>query len=167
MVLLDPSTLKFSVINYVVLSAMLAIMVAKAPGPVPVYKNKPFARFARKERIADAELWEAAQRANQGLIDADLGGGVIKQRIARAGEGKSGGSRSIILFRKHDRAIYIHGYEKKDRASIKSNELGGFQALAKAMLSYSLVELAELLEDGELFVVSNVEEEEDAEEISQ
>ena len=58
-----------------------------------VYKGKAFVRFARKARITDADLWQAAQRANDGLIDADLGGGVIKQRIARAGEGKSGGSR--------------------------------------------------------------------------
>jgi hypothetical protein len=68
-----------------------------------VYKSKPFARFARKARIPDADLWEAARLANEGVIDADLGGGIIKQRIARAGQGKSGGSRSIILFRKNDR----------------------------------------------------------------
>jgi len=52
-----------------------------------VYKGKAFVRFAKNARITDAELWKAAQRANEGLIDADLGGGVIKQRIARIGEG--------------------------------------------------------------------------------
>lgn len=71
-----------------------------------VYKNKPFTRFARKARITDAELWRAVRLANDGVIDADLGGGVIKQRIARAGEGKSSGSRSIVLFRRGDRAIF-------------------------------------------------------------
>ena len=54
-----------------------------------VYKNKFFARFAKQARITDADLWKTAQLANEGLIDADLGGGVIKQRIARAGSGKS------------------------------------------------------------------------------
>ena len=71
-----------------------------------VYKNKPFARFAKKANITDADLWKAALLANEGVVDADLGGGVIKQRIARAGEGKSGGSRTIILFRRGDRAVY-------------------------------------------------------------
>ncbi len=66
-----------------------------------------------RKRITDADLWKAAQLANEGLIDADLGGGVIKQRIARAGEGKSGGSRSSILFRKGDRAVYVYGFERR------------------------------------------------------
>ncbi|MGD0628971.1 MAG: type II toxin-antitoxin system RelE/ParE family toxin [Terracidiphilus sp.] len=61
-----------------------------------VYLTKPFARFARKARIREVELWETARLANAGAIDADLGGGVIKQRIARAGEGKSGGARAIF-----------------------------------------------------------------------
>jgi hypothetical protein len=73
-----------------------------------VYKTRLFVRFARKARISDADLWKAADLANQGLIDADLGGGV-KQRIAHAGEGKSGGSRTIIAFRKDDQAIYVYG----------------------------------------------------------
>jgi hypothetical protein len=66
--------------------------------PTKVLKGKKFARFAKKAHISDADLWAAVQRANAGLIDADLGGGIIKQRIARTGEGKSSGSRSIILF---------------------------------------------------------------------
>jgi hypothetical protein len=99
-----------------------------------VYKSKPFARFAGKARITDADLWNSIRLANQGVIDADLGGGVIKQRIARAGEGKSGGSRSIILFRKNDRAIYIHGFEKKDKANIGQSDLIAFRALADDVL---------------------------------
>ena len=83
-------------------------------------ESKPFTRFAKKARIADADLWWAAQRVNDGLADADLGGGVIKQRIARAGEGKSGGSRSIILFRKNDRAVYVFGFEKKACSAIST-----------------------------------------------
>lgn len=82
-------------------------------GMLSVYKNKPFARFSKKARISDADLWKAAQLANKGAIDADLGGGVIKQRIARAGKGKSGGSRSVILFRKGDRAILSTGLRRR------------------------------------------------------
>lgn len=91
-------------------------------------------RFARKARIADADLWKAAQLANIGLIDADLGGGVIKQRIARAGEGKSGGSRSILLFKKDNRAVYVYGFEKKDVANIDRRELEAFRELAEVVL---------------------------------
>jgi hypothetical protein len=87
--------------------------VSQSSDGVLVYKNKAFARFARKARITDAELWKTAQLANDGSIDADLGGGVIKQRIARAGQGKSGGLRSIILFKRNKRAVYVYGFEKR------------------------------------------------------
>ena len=69
-----------------------------------VFKTKPFARFAAKEGIIDAVLRDAIRRAEAGLVDADLGGGVIKQRLARQGQGKSGGFRSIVLFRRGARA---------------------------------------------------------------
>jgi hypothetical protein len=62
-----------------------------------LFKSKAFARFARSQDIADEDLWEAIERAEKGLIDANLGGYVIKQRIARDGEGKSGGFRSITF----------------------------------------------------------------------
>ena len=118
-----------------------------------VYKNKPFARFAKKTRITDVDLWNAAQLANEGVIDADLGGGVIKQRIAAAGKGKSGGSRSIILFRKNDRAVYVYGFEKKDFANIGPNELEAFRELAQVVLGYTNAEIARRVEDGALLKV--------------
>ncbi|SRR5579884_420569 len=118
---------------------------------IAVYKTKPFARFARKARIADGDLWRAAQLANKGLMDADLGGGVIKQRIARSGEGKSGGARSIILFRKNDRAVYVYGFEKKDLANIKFSELEAFRELARVVLEYTVDELEKRVRDGVLF----------------
>lgn len=73
-----------------------------------VFKNKSFARFCRRARITDAVLCGAVDAASRGLIDADLGGGVIKQRIARHGEGKSGGFRTIILLRICERALFVH-----------------------------------------------------------
>lgn len=102
-----------------------------------VYKNKASTRFAKKAHITDSDLWKTAQLANEGVIDADLGGGVVKQRIARAGEGKSGGSRSIILFRKNDRAVFVYGFEKKDLANIRPDELEAFRELAKVILGYT------------------------------
>jgi hypothetical protein len=119
-----------------------------------VYKTKPFARFARKARVSDSDLWEAVRQVNVGVIDADLGGGVIKQRIARAGGGKSGGSRVIILFRFKGRAVFVHGFEKKDIGNIKWNELEAFRALADVILGYSDAEIVCRVADGALIEVN-------------
>jgi len=84
-------------------------------------------------------------------MDADLGGGVIKQRIARAGQGKSGGSRSIILFKRNKRAVFVYGFEKKDLANIKANDLVAFRELAAIVLSYTEAEMARFVQDGVFF----------------
>lgn len=118
-----------------------------------VLKTKAFARFARKARISDADLWKTAGEVNAGAIDADLGGGVIKQRIARMGEGKSGGFRSILLFRQKLRAVFVYGFEKKDRANIDAKELGAFRELAHVVLGYSEAELLQRVKDGALLEV--------------
>ena len=102
-----------------------------------IYKAKTFARFAKTEGIADADLREAVKRAQAGLVDADLGGGVIKQRIAREGEGKSGGFRTLILYQSGVRAFFVHGFAKNDRDNIDTQELRALRKLAKAMLAYS------------------------------
>jgi hypothetical protein len=101
-----------------------------------VFKNKAFARFARKNEVADADLCSAIQDANRGLIDADLGGGVIKQRIARRGAGKSGGFRTIIVFRVGELAIFVHGFAKSDVENISPDELFALKKLASEMLAY-------------------------------
>lgn len=72
-----------------------------------IFKSKWFAKFVRKERITDAKLCDAVRNAERGMIDADYGGGVIKQRIARPNEGKAGGYRSIVFFRKGERVFFV------------------------------------------------------------
>lgn len=124
-----------------------------------VYKSKVFTRFARKARISDADLWRAAQSAERGVIDADLGGGVIKQRIARSGEGKSGGSRSIILFRKGERAVYVYGFEKKDQSNIRAGDLQLFRDLAREIFAYSEAQMEFAVEMGEFAKIVAPEEE--------
>lgn len=100
-----------------------------------LFKTKPFARFATKERISDAALRDAIRRAEAGLVDADLGGGVIKQRLARSGQGKSGGFRSIVLFRRQAMAFFVYGFAKNDRDNIDRQELKAFRLLAVEMLA--------------------------------
>ncbi len=122
-----------------------------------VYKAKKFGKFAKKARIADEELWRAAQEIEEGLVDADLGGGVVKKRIARPGEGKSGGARSIIIFRRNDRAVFVHGFEKKDVANITLKELEALRLLAKQILGYNDEELAGKVREGALIRVNRPE----------
>jgi hypothetical protein len=112
-----------------------------------VFKTKVFVRFARSEGIADGDLCDAVRRAGAGLIDADLGGGVIKQRVARQGQGKSGGFRTIVLFRQGARAFFVYGFAKSDRDNIDAKELKAFRKLAQTMLAFDDEALARA-EDG-------------------
>jgi hypothetical protein len=104
---------------------------------VRVFKTKWFVRFARKERITDRTLWDAVDRADRGLIDADLGGGVIKQRVARSGQGKSSGFRTIVVYRTKTRAIFVFGFAKSGKADLEPDELEGYRELAKVYLAKS------------------------------
>lgn len=112
------------------------------------FKTKPFARFAGREGIADSALKDAIRRAEEGLIDADLGGGVIKQRVARKGQGKSGGYRTIVLFRRGHRAFFAYGFAKNDRDNLRPDELAAFRKLADAMLALDDASLAAALKNG-------------------
>jgi len=113
-----------------------------------IYKNKWFAKFAAKESISDAQLYAAVKAAENGNIDADCGGGVIKQRIERVGEGKSGGYRSLILYRKADKAFFVYGFAKNERENISKIEEQEFKELAKTTFAFSENQLAKLIELG-------------------
>lgn len=122
-------------------------------GNLRIFKTKWFVRFAQQNGIKDTVLCEAIANAEKGLIAADLGGGVIKQRIARPKEGKSGGYRSIILFRFGDRAIFVYGFPKSARGNIREDELTGFRTLANEMFGYDTVALAKALKSGAIVEV--------------
>jgi hypothetical protein len=112
-----------------------------------VFKNAWFGRFARKEKISAEVLWDAVNRAENGLVDADLGGGVIKQRIARPGESKSKGYRSIVLYRKGDRAVFVFGFPKSDVGNIRDDEQEQFKKAAKSILALSDDHIRQLIEN--------------------
>ena len=113
-----------------------------------VFKTKWFARFARRERIADVSLRDAVRRAVDGLIDADLGGGVIKQRVARTGQGRSGGYRVLMAYRPEVRAVFIYGFAKSARENIGADELETARDIAKAWLEADANRLARAIADG-------------------
>ncbi|ASP17712.1 toxin-antitoxin system, toxin component, RelE family [Neisseria sp. oral taxon 020 str. F0370] len=115
-----------------------------------IFKNRYITRFAAKQGITDADLREAAERADNGLIDADLGGGVIKQRIARKGQGRNGGYRSLIIFRKGDKAFFMLAFAKNNRANISREELAELKAAAEIMLAMTDTQIAAAIENSTL-----------------
>jgi hypothetical protein len=120
-----------------------------------VFKNGWFERFARKERLDDSALRDAVRRAENGLVDADLGGGVIKQRVARSGQGKSGGYRTLILFRRGDRAIFAFGFAKSAQANISKADLALLRDAATEALAWSGEELDRLAKSGALMEIKD------------
>lgn len=114
-----------------------------------VFKNAWFERFARKEKISAEALWEAIERAEQGQIDADLGGDVMKQRIARPGGGKSKGYRSIVLYRKDDKAFFVFGFPKSEQDNIREDEEVQFKKMAKRVLALTDEQLQLLIAKGQ------------------
>lgn len=117
---------------------------------VHVYLTKPMMRFARREQITHASLREAIRRAELGLIDADLGGGLIKQRVARPGKGRSGGYRTIIAYRRSGRAVFLYGFAKSERGNIRQDELTELRKIGSNWLSASLEVIAEAIDRGDL-----------------
>ena len=99
-----------------------------------IFKTKLFAKFARSEHIVDASLVEAVQRAGRGLVDVRLGGGVIKQRVARQGQGRSGGYRTLIAYQMGDFAVFLFGFAKSERANVGDDELASLRTIADQWL---------------------------------
>jgi hypothetical protein len=124
---------------------------------VRIFKTKLFAKFARRERIPDASLSEAIERAGEGLIDADLGGGIIKQRVARQGQGRSGGYRTLIAYRSGDFAVFLFGFAQKDRDNIDDEELEVLQATARQWLG----DATNIPRDAEAGILIEVENDDD------
>jgi hypothetical protein len=127
-----------------------------------VYQTKDFARFARKDKLSAKALLEAAADVAQGNFDADLGGGVFKQRVARQGGGKSGGFRTILFFKAGRHAFFVYGFAKSDRANVSQKELKALKKLASELLNFSTVQIAAAETAGELIeLVDDDDDEED------
>jgi hypothetical protein len=123
-----------------------------------VFKTRWFGRFAKREGIRDKSLREAIARAERGLIDADLGGGLIKQRVARPGKGRSGGYRVIVAYRIRNRAVFLYGFAKSEMENVRSDELIFLRELAKNWLAAEDATIRGEIEAGNLQEVENGEE---------
>ncbi len=123
-----------------------------------ILQNPWFKRFARKQKISDHHLCEAIERAKNDQIDADLGGGIIKQRVAKSEKGKSKGWRVIVAFQKTSKAAFLlFGFSKSSRENIDQDELKGFKMLAKDLLKLTSKKLDTLIEQGKFSEVGHEE----------
>jgi len=123
-----------------------------------VYKTKWLSRFVRHEDITDSSLRDAIARAEKGLIDADLGGGLIKQRVARPGQGRSGGYRTIVAYRAKGRAIFLYGFAKNERDNIQPHELLDLRTVGLNWLNATRQQIADAIVEGLLQEVDHDEQ---------
>jgi hypothetical protein len=110
-----------------------------------ILKTNHFARWMRKSGLTDAALCAAVAEMVAGLVDADLGGGVVKKRVGLPGRGKRGGARTVVVTNRGDRWFFVVGFGKSERANIGIEELDALKALAADLLAYSEGDIAEAI----------------------
>ncbi len=119
-----------------------------------VYQTKEFAKFARKAKLESADLLAAAADVAEGRWDANLGGGVFKQRIGRKGSGKSGGFRTIIVCKMGAHSFFVHGFAKNQKANVSPKELEALKKLATVLLALDVGALETAITAGEILEVT-------------
>lgn len=117
------------------------------------FKTRVFARWASREGLGDDALASAVLEMERGLIDARLGGQVVKKRVALPGRGKRGGTRTLVAFKEGDKAFFIYGFAKNERANVSNKELQALKFLAKELLNYTAPALAKARQAGELIEI--------------
>ena len=119
-----------------------------------IFKSKWFAKFAGKNGLSDTALRAAALEIEAGNFDADLGGNVYKQRIARDGQGKRGGYRTIVLCKRGERTFFVYGFAKSELANITDGDLIGFRKIAGKRLSENEEAIRKHIESGALIEIT-------------
>lgn len=120
-----------------------------------VFKTRTFARSTRKLGLTDAALWGAVQEMSEGLVDASLGGDLVKKRVALPGQGKRGGARTIVATKMAGRWFFLYGFNKNERSNIGKHELKVLQELAKELLAFEDRHLEIALSAGEIVEIIN------------
>lgn len=120
-----------------------------------VFKNKWFQKWAAKEGLDDEVLRAAVEEMENGLIDAELGGHVVKKRVALPGRGKRGGTRTLVVYQQANKAFFVYGFAKSERANISDKELKALKLLATQLLGYTNPALVKAIDAGELIEVVN------------
>ncbi|WP_028388282.1 type II toxin-antitoxin system RelE/ParE family toxin [Legionella fairfieldensis] len=120
-----------------------------------IIKTKLFNKWAIKNKVRDELLITAAEEISIEVYEANYGGGVIKKRIGNKGRGKSGSTRTIVAFKKGKNCFFVFGFEKNTKSNITINEEKAFKIVAQSLLTYSDLELNELIKDGSLVEIKN------------
>ncbi len=94
------------------------------------------------------DLCHAVTEMKKGLIDADLGGGVLKKRVRLAGRGKSPGYRTIVVTNKNDRWFFVHGFKKSEKDNIGTKELKALKKLSSDLLPLDVNQIAQAVTNG-------------------
>ena len=115
-----------------------------------VFKTRHFSRWMRKTELTDGALCVAVAEMAHGLIDADLGGGVVKKRVGLTGRGKRGGARTLVATNRGDRWFFVYGFAKNDRANIADDELEVLQGIAEQLLVLTDLQLDAAVLDSSL-----------------
>ena len=118
-----------------------------------IYTTRWFDRWARKQGLATSSLCIAVLEMTSGLFDADLGGGLFKKRIARPGQGKSGGYRTLVATNKGERWVFVYGFPKDERSNIDKDEEEALKKLASHLLSLTAHAVTKAKQAGELIEV--------------
>jgi hypothetical protein len=114
--------------------------------PVRVFKDVEFHRWAKG--VTDAQLCAVADEIESGLINARLGGFLIKKRIGAFGRSKRGGFRTIAAHRQGERLVFLHGFGKSEKDDISSREEKALRKLGNEYMAYSIAELSMLVQEG-------------------
>lgn len=117
---------------------------------MPVFKTRLFQGWQKKGGIPDESLCAAVAEMSEGLIDANLGGGLVKKRVARPGAGKSSGFRTLLATNKNDKWFFVYGFAKNERDNIENWEMQALKRLAALLLGMDVNKITQLLADKEL-----------------
>jgi hypothetical protein len=109
-----------------------------------VYLPKSFQRDAKRDGVTDDGCREAIRKAEGGLVDATLGGGLIKQRIATGNRGAAKGSRAVIFYRRGELAVFLHIFAKSRKASLLKSELTEYLEFARSLEALTKAQLKAL-----------------------
>jgi len=120
-----------------------------------VFKTRTFQRWAGKAGVTNATLLGAVAEMKRGLVDADLGSNLFKQRVPLPGRGKSGSTRTIIATRFAGVLFFIYGFEKNQRDNISKKDFEAFKTVGILLLELSAEKLALAIEHGELKEIDN------------
>ncbi len=115
-----------------------------------VFRTRTFTRWMEKAGLSDKALLKAIDEITKGLIDANLGGNLVKKRVALPGRGKSGGARTIVATKMMGRWFFIYGFNKNERSNIEPDELKALQELAEDYLRLDEKQLEEAVKSGKM-----------------